>query len=275
MAGESAVRIALLYPELLGTYGDRGNASVLVQRLRWRGIESEAIEVSLGAPAPGACDIYLLGGGEDAAQVMAASELRLTGALERAVEHGAAVLGVCAGFQILGDVFWGPDGVSHPGLGLLNCSTNRPGRRRSVGEILVEPTPELGLPVLTGFENHAGLTSLGPGVQALGRPLAGVGNGDMTEGAFHGRVIGTYLHGPVLVRNPALADLILSWFVDHLEPLDDGPVDLLRRERLRALRVNRSRARAFGGRIRRHPGRPTGGSGPRSALAPVHRLFFS
>jgi CobQ-like glutamine amidotransferase family enzyme len=143
-------------------------------------------------------------------------------------------LGVCAGFQILGDVFWGPDGVSHAGLGLLNCATNRPGRRRSVGEILVQPAPELGLPLLTGFENHAGLTSLGPGVQALGRPLAGVGNGDMTEGAFHGRVIGTYLHGPVLARNPALADLILSWIVGALPPVDDEIMLRLRSERLRS-----------------------------------------
>ena len=238
--GDSAVRVALLYPELLGTYGDRGNARVLLQRLAWRGVPAELVEASWGEPAPASCDVYVLGGGEDSPQASAAAALIAEGSLNRAVDDGAAVLGICAGFQILGHSFFGPDGAARPGLGLLDCTTARRASPRIVGEILVEPNPaiwsggrtaEPTLPALSGYENHAGLTDLGPGAVPLGRVDVGVGNGDGTEGALGGRVVGTYLHGPVLARNPALADLILSWFVAGLEPLDDGEVTDLREER--------------------------------------------
>jgi CobQ-like glutamine amidotransferase family enzyme len=227
----SAVRIALLYPELLGTYGDRGNARVLLQRLTWRGVPAELIEAPWGEPAPASCDIYVLGGGEDSPQASAAATLISEGVLHRAVEDGAAVLGICAGFQILGHSFFGPDGTARQGLGLLDCTTARRASPRIVGEILVEPNPEVGLPALSGYENHAGLTDLGPGATPLGRVDVGVGNGDGTEGAISGHVVGTYLHGPALARNPALADLILSWFAGELEPLDDSEITDLREER--------------------------------------------
>jgi lipid II isoglutaminyl synthase (glutamine-hydrolysing) len=237
---ESAVRVALLYPELLGTYGDRGNARVLVQRLAWRGVPAELVEASWGEPVPASCDIYVLGGGEDSPQASAAAALIAEGVLHRAVEEGAAVLGICAGFQILGHSFFGPDGAARPGLGLLDCTTSRRAQPRFVGEMLVEANPDAwrggggaqrSLPPLSGYENHAGLTDLGPGATPLGRVDVGVGNGDGTEGAIGGRVVGTYLHGPALARNPALADLILSWFVDELEPLDDSEISQLREER--------------------------------------------
>jgi lipid II isoglutaminyl synthase (glutamine-hydrolysing) len=227
----SAVRVALLYPELLGTYGDRGNARVLMQRLAWRGVAAELVEAPWGEPAPASCDIYVLGGGEDSPQASAAAALIAEGTLKRAVDSGAAVLGICAGFQILGHSFFGPDGAARPGLGLLDCTTARRASPRIVGEILVEPDPKVGLPALSGYENHAGLTDLGQDATALGRVHVGVGNGDGTEGALGGRVIGTYLHGPVLARNPALADLILSWFVGELETLDDSEITDLREER--------------------------------------------
>jgi len=230
-ARTSAVRVALLYPELLGTYGDRGNARVLLQRLAWRGVPAELVEAPWGEPAPASCDVYILGGGEDSPQASAAAALIAEGVLNRAVDEGAAVLGICAGFQILGHSFFGPDGAARPGLGLLDCTTARRATPRIVGEILVEPGPEVGLPALSGYENHAGLTEVGPGAIPLGKVDVGVGNGDGTEGALGGRVIGTYLHGPVLARNPALADLILSWFVAGLEPLDDSEITDLREER--------------------------------------------
>lgn len=249
-----AVSIALLYPELLGTYGDGGNATVAAQRLRWRGIRVETVEVRGGEPVPDTCDLYLLGGGEDGPQALAVRELEAQGALGRAVDRGAAVLAVCAGFQILGREFVGPGGDPQPGLGLLDCSTARGTGPRMVGELLVEPEPSLGLPVLTGYENHAGVTTLGPSATPLGRVLAGHGNGDgdgdhatagrdrgATEGIVAGRVVGTYLHGPALARNPALADLLLSWVAGPLGPLDDGEVDALRDERLAAARATRPR----------------------------------
>lgn len=250
------VGIALLYPELLGTYGDGGNAAVLASRLRWRRIPSDVVEVTVGEPVPEGCQLYLMGGGEDGPQALAVRELQASGALPRAVEGGAAVLAVCAGYQVLGREFVGPDGVAHPGLGLLDCSTARGSGSRRVGEIVVEPDPKLGLPTLTGYENHAGVTTLGPGARPLGQVLVGHGNdgGDGSEGVVSGRVVGTYLHGPVLARNPALADLILSWVVGRLEPLNDTEIEALRKERIAvARRSHPLRLRGLGLRRRAQP----------------------
>jgi CobQ-like glutamine amidotransferase family enzyme len=239
----SAVRIALLYPELLGTYGDRGNARVLVQRLAWRDLPAELVEAPWGEPAPASCDVYVLGGGEDSPQASAATALIAEGAVHRAVEGGAAVLGICAGFQILGRSFFGPGGEARDGLGLIDCTTARRAQPRIVGEILVEPDAATNLPALSGYENHAGLTDLGPSASPLGRVAVGVGNGDGTEGARDGRVVGTYLHGPVLARNPALADLMLSWIVGDLEPLDDSEIGELRDERRRFVAAEQAQRR--------------------------------
>ena len=228
--------IALLYPELLGTYGDGGNATVLSQRLRWRGIPAEVVDVTAGEPVPTSCDVYLIGGGEDGPQSLAVRELRASRALSRALDQGATVLAVCAGYQILGRQFLGPGGRPHAGLGLLDVSTDRGQGPRRVGELVVQPDASLGLPTLTGYENHAGITRLGPDTQPLGKVLVGHGNdhGDGSEGVISGRIVGTYLHGPVLARNPALADLILSWVVGPLEPLDEPEVEELREERIAA-----------------------------------------
>lgn len=235
--------IALLYPELLGTYGDGGNATVLAQRARWRGIGAEVVEVGAGDPVPRSCQLYLMGGGEDGPQALAVRELKASGALGAAVDAGAAVLAVCAGYQVLGRDFVGPGGAPAPGLGLLDCSTARGKGTRRVGEMVVDPAPGFGLPRLTGYENHAGVTSLGPGAQPLGRVRAGHGNdtGDGSEGIVTGHVVGTYLHGPVLARNPALADLLLSWVAGPLDPIDDAEVEELRAERMKAARNGRRR----------------------------------
>ena len=232
------VSIALLYPELLGTYGDGGNATVLAQRLRWRGIPAEVIDVHAGEPVPRSCQIYVMGGGEDAPQALAARELRSDRALVDAVEGGSAVLAVCAGLQVLGNRFAGEDGKAHDGLGLLDCETHRDDGPRRVGEVVATPDPSLDLPDLTGYENHGGVTTLGAGARPLGRVVVGHGNagGDGTEGIVSGRVVGTYLHGPVLARNPALADHLLSSVLGPLEPLEEPEVEALRKERLHAAR---------------------------------------
>ena len=240
-----AVGLALLYPELLGTYGDGGNAVVLARRLAWRGLRSELVTVTTTDPVPATCDLYLMGGGEDGPQALAARRLAASGALTRAVDGGAAVMAVCAGLQVLGRRFTGPDGIARDGLGLLDCETRRGAGRRRVGEILVRPREDLELPDLTGYENHGGVTSLGADGKPLGRVLVGRGNdaGDGSEGVVTGRVLGTYLHGPVLARNPALADLLLSWVVGPLEPLVDAEVETLREERIgEARRWARARA---------------------------------
>ncbi|HEY3097204.1 MAG TPA: glutamine amidotransferase [Acidimicrobiia bacterium] len=233
---DSVVRVGLVYPELLGTYGDRGNGVVLVQRLQWRGYEAELVEVTAGEPIPESLDVYLFGGGEDDPQVMASAGMRASrAAIERARTGGAAILAVCAGFQLIGHSYEAADGTMIDGLGLVDAVT-RAGPNRLIGELVVEPDPPL--PVLTGFENHGGRTTLGPAERPLGRVLARNGSGGDTEGLIGGHLIGTYMHGPVLPRNPALADHILSWVVGGLEPLDST-----REEQLRAARIHAGSAR--------------------------------
>ncbi|WP_225978155.1 type 1 glutamine amidotransferase [Gandjariella thermophila] len=230
----SQVRIALVLPQLVGGYGDRGNAVVLVQRLRWRGIGCELVEVTGATPVPSDCDVYVVGGAEGGGQLTAARRLRADPGLSRAVARGATVLAVCAGFQLLGTGFAGPDGTMHPGAGLFDAVT-RPMPRRAMGEVVVDPAPGLGIRAITGYENHAGATRLGPAAGPLGRVVTGVGNGvDDVEGAVQGRLVGTYLHGPVLARNPDLADLLLGWATGHrLAPLVLEEIEALRHERLR------------------------------------------
>jgi CobQ-like glutamine amidotransferase family enzyme len=238
------VTIALVRPGLLGTYGDRGNATVLAERLRRRGISAEVLDLDRG-PVPATADIYLLGGGEDGAQSAVAADEQLRTALHNAVASGAVVLGVCAGFQLLGTEFETGTGETVAGFGVLDCRSARRAGARAVGEVCSQPRSELGLPALTGFENHGGGTWLGPDLDALGQLELGVGNGDGsgTEGAISGRVVGTYMHGPVLVRNPALADLLLEWAVgEPLDPLPMPEVDRLRAERLAAARGSASRS---------------------------------
>lgn len=229
-----AVHIALVYPAVLGTYGDGGNAVVLAKRLRWRDIDAELVPVEIDQPLPSQADIYVLGGGEDSAQSLAVSRLS-DGTLARAAERGATVFAVCAGFQILGETWLDGHGKQTPGLGLIDCRTDRLDGPRAVGELLVDAAlPDVG--ILTGYENHGGRTTLGSGAVPLGRAQAGIGNGaGGVDGALQGGVVATYLHGPALARNPALADYLLSRVVGELEPLDDTDAEELRRERIRAV----------------------------------------
>lgn len=241
------VHIVLVYQSLLGIYGDRGNATVLTKRLQWRGIEPTLTVAEPGTPLPDDADLYLLGGGEDGAQTTAVRLLTQEGTLHRAAERGAVVFGVCAGYQILGSTFTiGEDNREVPGLGLLDVTTSR-GEDRAVGEILtrLRPLPGDVRPLagdgalVTGFENHGGLTTIGPGATALADVEVGIGNGDDagTEGAIQGTVVGTYPHGPVLARNPVLADFLLETALrTRLEPLARPEIDQLRHERIEAVR---------------------------------------
>lgn len=241
MIGMSSLRLVWIYPDLLSTYGDQGNALIVERRAQMRGIQVERVDVRSDQPVPTSGDIYLIGGGEDRPQRLAAERLRKDPGLGQAVARGATLLAVCAGYQIIGHEFVDDLDRVEPGLGLLDVKSGRgPVGRRCVGEVLADVDPTLGLPALSGFENHQGVTHLGPGVKPLARVTAGFGNGteDGTEGAFAGRVIGTYMHGPVLSRNPALADLLLTWATGvPLTPLEDRWHEQLRAERLRAVRT--------------------------------------
>lgn len=244
----SRLSICLLFPDLLGTYGDGGNAVVLAKRAEWRGIDAEILPVNMGESVPERCDMYLLGGGEDQPQSEVTRILEESKALHKAVNRGAVVLAVCAGMQVLGEYFEVAGDKKRAGLGLLDIKTVRGQKERAVGELSVRPESEFGYQPLTGYENHGGVTSLGKSAKPLGTVIAGRGNddGSGTEGVHQGKIAGTYLHGPVLARNAHFADRLLEWATgDHLPPLDDSDVDALRDERLSAAGAAKKR-RLFG-----------------------------
>ncbi|MGZ4538937.1 MAG: type 1 glutamine amidotransferase [Blastococcus sp.] len=233
MTGASVVRIGALLPEVLNTYSDAGNVTVLAQRLRMRGLPVEVCTISADRVPPAVCDLYVVGGGEDAAQVFAAEWLRAHPQLIRAMAESATTLAVCAGLQVLGRWMEDAQGRRVPGAGVLDLTTTR-GRRRAVGEVVTWcALPGVG--ALTGFENHRGATTLGPGTTPLGSVLRGTGNGvaGRGEGVLTDRVVGTYLHGPVLARNPALADALLARVTGRtLPPLELPDQAAVREERL-------------------------------------------
>lgn len=231
----NAITIVSIYPDLLGTYGDAGNVMALQYQADRQGIGVEVLSVRPGEEVPGSADLYVLGGGEDSAQTAAVRALRNSGGLNRAAERGAAIFAVCAGYQMLGEYFPDASGNRVAGLGLLDVRTDRL-PKRAVGELLAQPL-ESSLPVLTGYENHGGATHLGADATPFARVTNGVGNGDGTEGAMSGRILGTYLHGPGLARNPRVADLLLSWCVGRdLPTLPDPETDALRQDRIAAAR---------------------------------------
>ena len=248
----SAVRLCHLYPAQMNIYADRGNIAVLRSRLAWRGLGLEVVEAGLGdAVDPGVHDLYYLGGGQDRDQAVVAEDLAAVKgeALRAAAAEGAVVLAVCGGFQLAGRGYTALDGARMPGIGLLDLDTVA-GTTRLIGNLVIECDLDGGPHTLVGFENHAGRTTLGPAARPLGRVLHGHGNNgrDRGEGAVQGRVVGTYLHGPLLPKNPWLADLLLGWALEHgtgsapaLAPLDDG---LERRAREAAIRRARRAPRA-------------------------------
>jgi CobQ-like glutamine amidotransferase family enzyme len=224
------VRIALIFPTVLGTYGDGGNATVLTQRLRWRDLSAETVAVGIDEAVPEQADIYVMGGGEDSAQTLAVNRLS-RGALGRAVAAGKPLFAVCAGFQIVGETFLDGSGAVHAGLGLIDCHTDRLEGSRAVGELLGESTIP-GVGTVTGYENHGGRTVLGASASPFATVRGGVGNGAAgVDGAIQGSVVATYLHGPALARNPSLADELLSRVVGPLAAIDDAEELELRRER--------------------------------------------
>jgi CobQ-like glutamine amidotransferase family enzyme len=218
-----------LYPEHLSIYADRGNVMVLRQRCAWRGIELVERPLRPGEQLDAAeIDLFLLGGGQDRDQLMVAEDLqRHRDAIAGAVADGAAMLGVCGGYQLLGHIYRGHQGDDMRGLGLLDLETNA-GTTRMIGNVLMESDLGDGPRTIVGFENHAGRTTLGD-VAPLGRVLSGNGNDGSSglEGARQGRVLGTYVHGPLLPKNAWLADWLIREALDRrygaveLEPLDD------------------------------------------------------
>lgn len=231
-----SLRIGHLYPDSMNIYGDIGNVRAMEQRARWRGLEVEVVPIQAGPADLQACDILFMGGGQDRDQTRIFRDFvdHKGQALARALDEGTAVLAVCGGYQLLGHAYVDADGNQLEGLGLLDLRSSA-GEDRWIGNVVIEADASLGLQphTLVGFENHGGRTHLGPGLRPLGRVVVGGGNNgeDGGEGVLAGRVVGTYLHGSLLPKNPALTDWLIAAGLAHsrgtaeparLEPLDDS-----------------------------------------------------
>jgi CobQ-like glutamine amidotransferase family enzyme len=251
----TSIRVGHLYPDYLNIYADRGNIAVLARRAEWRGHVLEVTPLGMDDPiVPGAHDLYYVGGGQDREQLLVAHNLaaRAEPLREAVLGGGAAVLAVCGGYQLLGRGYRGFHGEHMPGAGLLPLETIA-GERRMIGDVLLECELERGVRrTLAGFENHAGRTRLDPDAEPLGRVVAGFGNDGQSgfEGCRLGRALGTYLHGPLLPRNPWLADWVLAQALAHRtggEPPEFAPLD--DELEARAHEVSQERARTRGGRF--------------------------
>jgi CobQ-like glutamine amidotransferase family enzyme len=245
------VRVGHLYPDYLNIYADRGNIAVLAERARRRGHQLEVAAIGLGDAVPlGDVDLYYIGGGQDREQELVAHDLAgKADALRSAVESDAALLAVCGGYQLLGRSYRDVAGVELPGIGLLPLQTVA-GTRRMIGDVLLDCA--WAGRTLAGFENHAGRTLLDDGAEPLGRVLAGFGNDGASgfEGCRHRRAYGTYLHGPLLPRNPWFADRVLADALGHRSGGEPPELEPLEEELERAAHeVSAARARARGGRI--------------------------
>jgi CobQ-like glutamine amidotransferase family enzyme len=246
------IRVGHLYPDYLNIYADRGNIAVLARRAAWRGHELAVEALGMGdAVQVGAHDLLYVGGGQDREQAFVARDIAGKGeALREAVADGAAILAVCGGYQLLGRFYRERTGAELPGADVLPLHTVA-GERRMIGDVLLDCELEPGFRrTMAGFENHAGRTVLEDGAEPLGRVVAGFGNDGSSgfEGCRVGRVVGTYLHGPLLPRNPWFADWLLAQAIAHrtgeapvFEPLGDE----LEAE---AHAVAAARAKARGGR---------------------------
>lgn len=218
--------LAHLYPHEMNIYGDTGNVLVLRRRLEWRGLPVEVVPVGVGADLPPETDILLGGGGQDAAQGEIGSDVLAKGADLRAMAaDGVVMLAICGMYQLLGHEFITHEGRRIPGVDVLDITTRGSGTRL-IGNHAVDT--EWGQ--IVGYENHSGLTELGPAAMALAATSVGKGNNgsDRTEGCITNNVIGTYLHGPVLAKSPAFADELIRRALQRrgdavdLAPLDDA-----------------------------------------------------
>lgn len=232
------ISIAIIYPEILGTYGDRGNALTMAYRLEQRSIENKIIEIHAGDKIPSTCDIYMLGGGEDKAQTLATSLLEDQNKTITTITNNSLVLAICAGFQMLGKQFpIGQDKLSK-GLDLIDVTTI-PGSPRIIGEVKSQCAIE-NIGELTGFENHGGRTILGTNAKELGKVITGKGNGielssqQFVDGYLSNNIFATYMHGPLLARNPKFCDYLISKItgIETLSEIENDIAIDLHRERL-------------------------------------------
>lgn len=233
-----SITIAWLYPELMSTYGDRGNIICLKKRCEWRKIECKILELEVGFDKEllEKADLIFMGGAQDQQQQIVARDLFYKeNVLKRKVESETPGLYICGAYQFMGKYYKKADGSIIKGLGLLDLYTENPGLKvkRLIGNIAIET--DFGL--LIGFENHGGRTYLGKDIKPLGKVVSGFGNNgsDKTEGAVYKNSYCSYLHGPILPKNPVFTDFLIKLSLENkfkekieLEKLDDSIENLAR-----------------------------------------------
>ena len=225
------IQIYHLYPGHLNLYGDRGNMLALLRRANWRGIKVEVIPVEPGGRINFSdCDLLFMGGGQDSDQKLVAADLEgRSSEMRKAVEDGMSIFAVCGSYQLLGSYYVTGRGEKIGGLNIVDLYTEA-GQTRLIGNAVIKCSLWEPPRTLVGFENHAGKTYLGPSLQPLGTVVTGYGNNgtDKTEGVVYKNVIGTYLHGSLLPKNPWLTDYLLQKALDYrgqnfrLTELDDS-----------------------------------------------------
>lgn len=224
--------IGWLYPELMSTYGDRGNIITLQKRCEWRGIKAEIKKLDLGFKINDLrrCDMLFMGGAQDKQQQIVAEDLQgKKKILKDMIEEEMVGLYICGAYQFLGKYYKEADGTMIAGLDILDLYTENPGINfpRLIGNVVVE----IDNIKIVGFENHGGRTYLGEKVKPLGKIIKGFGNNgiDKTEGVIYKNSFGSYLHGPILPKNPEIADLLIKLALEkkygspiNLSPLEDS-----------------------------------------------------
>lgn len=235
------LNVGWLYPELMNTYGDRGNIICLTKRCEWRNIDVEAkhLDIGFNHKLLATCDLLFMGGAQDRQQKIVMEDLKgaKVKSLINAIEDGKVGLYICGAYQFLGKYYKEADGTIINGLGVLDLYTESPGEKtkRLIGNIIVKPNlSSLNFHLstsLVGFENHGGRTYLGKNIKPFGKVISGFGNNraDKTEGAIYKNSFGTYLHGPILPKNPHFADLLIKLALEkkygfpiNLSPLNDS-----------------------------------------------------
>jgi len=245
MAKTMTLNICHLYPDLMDTYGDKGNIITIQKRCQWRGIDVNVVNMSIGQSLPAFdFDFYFFGGGQDKAQAIVGKDLlKKARALKKAIDDGAVLFSICGGYQLLQKYFKTKTGEIIKGIGLFDAYTVG-SNDRMIQNLMIKINPELEQEIknvyptinyqlstinLVGFENHSGKTYLGKDSKPLGFVIKGAGNNgeDKTEGAVYKNAFGCYLHGSLLPKNPHFADYLISKALERrfgkvkLKPLDD------------------------------------------------------
>lgn len=205
------IEIVYIYPDILSTYGDRGNCEILKYLFNQYGVSARIIYINYGDGIPISSDIYIVGGGEDKQQILASRNIKN---LKIAHDNGAYIIAICAGYQIIGNTFYA-DNIKYDGLGLLDIESYI-GDIRAIGDIMIDSNA---FGIMSGFENHMGRTRVLSG-NILGNVKYGIGNDGVIEGVFNGRIYGTYMHGPFLARNIYFADMLIKQILKTDKKID-------------------------------------------------------